>query len=167
MDLTSPALTPQDESGSKSLKLPDARRDMIAVLNLMWGSIRPSGCMPSLVPAEHAVNIVQIADKYDVSAVVHNVYTSLILRVGLNDPAAQFNSLVYAIKYGDPWLCTHILSASNMEDPVYWTRSQVELIGYEIYFVLLKAFPRPLAAKGAERDWKAASARVKWSICTR
>lgn len=142
------------------MTLPDHRQDMVSLLDLMWGTINPSSRLPMLVPAEQVTALVHIADKYDVSALIHNVYTSLIFRVGLKSSASQFSSLLYAARYGDSWLFNHVLSRMTMCDPVQWTREQAEMLGFDLYFSLMNAYPRAQARPGTPKDWASVSKLV-------
>lgn len=153
-------LTSQDGPLSNTIPLPDARQDVISLLDLMWGTLNPSSRMPMLVPAERVSPLVNIADKYDVSALVHNVYTTLIFRVGFKTSASQFSSLLYAARYGDSWLFKQVLGHLTMEDPVQWTKEQAALLGYELYFCVMKAYPRGKTDAGTEKEWASASTNI-------
>lgn len=146
------------------MTLPDERCDMVTLLDLMWGTVDPTTRLPKMVTADRVLDIIRIADKYDVSALVHNVYTVLIFRAeDCGDREIQFSSFLYAMYYGDPWLCYHVLSRWEMEDPVYWEDSRIDLIGHDMFFVLLRAYPRQPATRGNRAVWSEISTSIVWS----
>lgn len=136
---------------------------MTVLLNLMWGSISTSASLPAMVPENQVDSFIQLAAKYDVSALIHNIYTVLIVRIGHESTDNQFSALRYAITYGDPWLTGFILSGSTLPDPLHWSRDHIDLLGKDAYIDLIKAYPRGADDSTTTSAWKIASDKMDWS----
>jgi hypothetical protein len=150
---------------SAIIKLPDARDNATFLFDFLWSSVRPSEKTAILSSGIQAVELVKIADKYNVSALVHNAYMLVIMQAEDRGwlETYQWEALIYAVNYRDPWLCHYIVSRLTKGDPVGWTKDEVNLLGFDFWFALLQAFPRSsYTTDNNETRWARAAAKISW-----
>lgn len=129
------------------VRLPDNRWITLVMLNLMKGLLQPEDPSVRMVRAGRLMELFQLADKFDVTAIIHNVYTVLIYKgkgagAGRNK-TCPLDWFGYAVAAKDPLLSKYIAAKYPLGDPLTWPQHFVfGIIGVELYWKILTNFPR-------------------------
>jgi hypothetical protein len=138
------------------INLPEKRHIMEAILDRMQTAYDSSTDTTNLnlVSQDIVVDCVALADKYDVTGIVHSVQSLAIMKK-LHDSRPSrsdyFDCLVYAFQAKDIWLCQHVVRKLMLNDPADWEWDSIELLGLKAWSRLVKAYPRHLNWGGGKR----------------
>ena len=151
------------------LKLSDDRTTMVHMLDIMKRSTthqKPpesgDGCL--IVPAQHVSSIVSLADKYDVTNLVHQIQSLTIVKtLELSGVNQTLDALDWSFKFKDTWLVKHILGQGKLGDPAQWARNITDSLGYNVWYNLVTAYPRDCPTPSAAASkWNQTTKKVLW-----
>jgi hypothetical protein len=109
----------------------------------------------SPVPHGIVVDFIALADKYNVTGLVHKVQSLAIImkpQGGRRSDSDYFDCLVYAFQARDIGLCRHVVCRLQLNDPAAWEWASVESLGFKAWHCLVKAYPRN-SAMGVQWNW--------------
>jgi hypothetical protein len=139
------------------INLPEKRDVMEAILDRMqtaYDSATDSTNL-SLVSQHIVVDFVALADKFDVTGILHKAQSLVIikkLQTGRRSDSDYFDCLVYAFQARDIGLCRHVVCRLQLNDPAAWEWASVESLGFKAWHCLVKAYPRN-SAMGVQWNW--------------
>jgi hypothetical protein len=170
-DITKTSESPQTDK-SRPLRFTEDPVAMRSLLNLMEAFKNP--WRPSWIPTGADARCVWgLADKYDIVNLIRHTCLLIIHKsdchkhgiqfedeeVENEDP--QFDFFVWAVITKDVRLLAYVLQRWPLSDPVDWTRARIDIIGWELWHYLVKAYPR--AQAGEEKDrWSTVTKEPKW-----
>jgi hypothetical protein len=140
------------------INLPEKRDVMEAILDRMQTAYNGPTDTTDLdtVPQGIVVDFVALADKYDVTGIVHKVQSLAIVKKRQDSSQSRsdyFNCLVYAFQARDIWLCRHVVYHLQLNDPATWEWASVELLGCKAWHRLVKEYPRQTGSLGLQAKW--------------
>jgi hypothetical protein len=137
------------------INLPEKRDVMEAILDRMQTAYNGPTDTTDLdtVPQGIVVDFVALADKYDVTGIVHKVQSLAIMKQ-LHDSSPSrfvyFDCLVYAFETRDIWLCQHVVRNLKLNDPDEWEWNPCEILGFDAWNRLVEGYPRHAATMGVQ-----------------
>ncbi|KAG7528153.1 hypothetical protein FFLO_06372 [Filobasidium floriforme] len=146
------------------INLPEKRDVMEAILDRMQTAYDSATDTKDFSPVSLGivVDFIALADKYDVTGIVHKVQSlAVMMKLHYISPSHSdyFDCLVYALRARDAWLCQYVVHHLMLNDPADWQWDSVELLGLKAWHCLVKAYPRH-SSMGVQGKWNSTAENV-------
>lgn len=148
------------------INLPEKRDVMEAILDRMQTAYDSPTDTTDLdtVSQGVVVDFIALADKYDVTGIVHKVQSLAIMKkLHGSSPSRSdyFDCLVYACQARDIWLCRHVVRHLMLKDPADWEWDLIELLGLiKAWSRLVTGYPRHVVNIGVQGKWDRTAEKI-------
>lgn len=154
----------ETSGGNATIKLSDSSVVGGLLLDVLSGYIRPRTIgHADLLRKVDIASLARMADKYNVSGLLHKAYSLLIMQAVDQSRFIDIerSALMYAAHSGDPWLCHYVASRLDRQDPIHWEKEYIDGLGFEFWYALVQAYPRS-DQKDQQRKWIETANKVSW-----